>query len=133
VNLADIRAALATRLATVTELRIYEHVPDTVEPPCAIVSLGNGDYTTDLSGGGNVNWTVQLLVSRAGGDVRAQQKLDGYLSTDTAESIFAAVHGDTELDDTIDSAEVQSWTAPGNYVFGETAYVGVEIQVETLT
>ena len=36
-SLTSIRSGLGTRLETISSLLVYDYVPDSIEPPCAIV------------------------------------------------------------------------------------------------
>lgn len=129
--LADVRDGLSTRLQTIADLRVYDAIPETVEAPCAVIALGNGTYSDDFDGAVAASWVVLLFISRAD-DVRAQDALDGYLSSTGASSVAAAIHGDSDLSSTVDSARVVGWNDPQTYTIAETSYVGVEIQVEVI-
>jgi hypothetical protein len=131
VNLAEVRDGLSTQLQTVSGVRVYDAVPETIEPPCAVIALADGVYHEDFDGAVTANWTVLLFVSRVD-DVRAQDALDLYLSSTGDESIKAAVETDSDLTASVDTCQVTGWDPPQTYTIAETSYVGVEINVETL-
>ncbi len=47
MNPSQVRDGLKTRLQTITGLRAYDLIPDTVVPPCAVV--GQLDFTFDIN------------------------------------------------------------------------------------
>ena len=131
MNLANVRDGLSTRLQTITGLRVYDAIPENAEPPCAVIAVGAGQYDQDFGDAVMVEWSVLVLISRAD-DVRAQDAIDGYLSTTGSTSITAAVRAGATLGGAVDSAKVTGWSEPQTYTIADVSYVGVEIQVETI-
>jgi hypothetical protein len=106
MNPSQVRDGLKTRLQTITGLRAYDLIPDTVVPPCSVV--GQLDFTFDIDNARGLDQAqvdvlviVQRFSERAG-----QDKLDGYLAGSGASSIKAAIEGDRTLGGTVNTLRV---------------------------
>lgn len=131
MDLAAVRAALQTRLLTIVDLRVYDVIPSSVNPPAALIGLGGGEFDQDFSDAVRVEWGVLVVISRAD-EERAQRTLDLFLSTGTPESILAAIDADPDLDSTVDSTRVVGWDEPATVTIANTDYVAVNVRVETI-
>jgi hypothetical protein len=106
MNPSQVRDGLKTRLQTITGLRAYDLIPDTVVPPCAVV--GQLDFTFDIDNARGLDQAqvdvlviVQRFSERAG-----QDKLDAYLAGSGSTSIKAAIEGDRTLGGTVNTLRV---------------------------
>lgn len=106
MNPSQVRDGLKTRLQTISGLRAYDLIPDTVVPPCAVV--GQLDFTFDIDNARGLDQAqvdvlviVQRFSERAG-----QDKLDAYLAGSGASSIKAAIEGDRTLGGTVNTLRV---------------------------
>jgi hypothetical protein len=106
MNPSQVRDGLKTRLQTITGLRAYDLIPDTVVPPCAVV--GQLDFTFDIDNARGLDQAqvdvlviVQRFSERAG-----QDKLDAYLAGSGSSSIKAAIEGDRTLGGTVNTLRV---------------------------
>jgi hypothetical protein len=106
MNPSQVRDGLKTRLQTITGLRAYDLIPDTVVPPCAVV--GQLDFTFDINNARGLDQAqvdvlviVQRFSERAG-----QDKLDSYLAGSGSTSIKAAIEGDRTLGGTVNTLRV---------------------------
>lgn len=106
MNPSQVRDGLKTRLQTITGLRAYDLIPDTVLPPCAVV--GQLDFTFDIDNARGLDQAqvdvlviVQRFSERAG-----QDKLDAYLAGSGSTSIKAAIEGDRTLGGTVNTLRV---------------------------
>ena len=97
MDLAEIRAGLADRLATIAGLRCYAYQPDTFATPCAIVlAPAAAQYITDFDGTVELSIPIVVLVQRV--DSRsADAEISTYLASTGATSIKAAIDGDPTL------------------------------------
>ncbi len=105
---SNVRDGLKTRLQTITGLRVYDLIPDTVSPPAAVV--GQLDFTFDINnarGLDQANCDVLVIVQRLSERV-AQDKLDAFLAGSGAGSIKAAIEGDRTLGGTVNTLRVIS-------------------------
>jgi hypothetical protein len=103
---SQVRDGLKTRLQTITGLRAYDLIPDTVVPPCAVV--GQLDFTFDIDNARGLDQAqvdvlviVQRFSERAG-----QDKLDAYLAGTGSSSIKTAIEGDRTLGGTVNTLRV---------------------------
>jgi len=106
MNPSQVRDGLKTRLQTISGLRAYDLIPDTVVPPCAVV--GQLDFTFDIDNARGLDQAqvdvlviVQRFSERAG-----QDKLDAYLAGTGSSSIKTAIEGDRTLGGTVNTLRV---------------------------
>jgi len=130
MNLASVRAGISDVLQNVNNLRIYEWIPSTIQPPAAVVSLGTGQYDADFNEGMVVNYGVLVMLTRAD-DQLGQQRLDDFLGQGT-DSVYYVVDANPTLNGSCDSARVTSWNNPGTFSIGGIEYLGVEVNIEVL-
>jgi len=103
---SQVRDGLKTRLQTISGLRAYDLIPDTVTPPAAVV--GQLDFTFDIDNARGLDQAqvdvlviVQRFSERSGQDL-----LDSYLSGSGATSIKAAIESDRTLGGAVNTLRV---------------------------
>ena len=103
---SQVRDGLKTRLLTISGLRAYDLIPDTVTPPAAVV--GQLDFTFDIDNARGLDQAqvdvlviVQRFSERSGQDL-----LDLYLSGSGNSSIKAAIEGDRTLGGAVNTLRV---------------------------
>lgn len=99
MTIASIRAALETRLATISALYAMDVAPPQItQHPAAVVIPVSGIYGTSFGGGNTEHrMMITVLVTMASGLALAQTKLDGFLTPTGANSIKAAIEADPDL------------------------------------
>jgi hypothetical protein len=129
-TLTEIRNGLATRLATISGLRVSATLPEQLNPPIAVI--GPEAITYDLNNRNGLHqytMTVTLIVARA--DARsAQTQLDAYVAPSGSSSVKAAIEGDRTLGGKVDTCRVTTVT---NYAMTDTLeipYLGLDFTVE---
>jgi len=120
-SLSSIRSGLSTRLATISGLSVYSYVPDSIEPPTAVVR-GSDSYEIPL----------YLYVSRVDAEL-SQDSLDEFLAGSGSSSIKQAIEGDSTLGGVVSSARVVEASNYGVYTINSIDYLGVEFSVEIIT
>jgi hypothetical protein len=103
---SQVRDGLKTRLETISGLRAYDLIPDTVTPPAAIV--GQLDFTFDIDNARGLDQAqvdVLVIVQRFS-ERSGQNLLDLYLSGSGASSIKAAIEGDRTLGGVVNTLRV---------------------------
>ena len=130
MNLTSVRAGITDTLQNIQNLRIYEWIPSQVSPPAAVISLGTGQYDTDLDDGMTVTYGVLVMLTRAD-DQKGQARLDEFLSQGT-NSVFNVIDSNPTLNSSCDSCRVTSWNNPGTFNIGGIEYLGVEINLEVI-
>lgn len=128
MSLSTIRAALKTRLETITDLKVYAEVPDAVEKfPTAIIQTATANYEVALGGSG-VTWTFRILLLIGDRDSNtAHTTLDGYLSRTGSTSIPAAIRGGTVGDG---RAFIRRAENVGFMNYRGTTFIGAEFIVD---
>lgn len=95
--IANLRAGLATQLATISGLRVYAYVPDTPNLPSAVVRLVRVSYDSTLSRGSDeFEFLITMVVGRADDRV-AQTSVETYLAGTGSSSVKTAIEADPTL------------------------------------
>lgn len=130
MTVSAIRSGLATRLGTISGLRTSATVPESPDPPVAIVIPGSITFdTTFVRGMDEYEFTVLLLVGRV--DSRtAQNSMDGYCNPSGATSIKAAIEGDKTLGGAAFDCRVTSMRNYQQTLVGDTSYLSAEFVVQ---
>ncbi len=133
-SLSSIRTGLSTRLATISGLSVYSYVPDSIEPPTAVVGvMSSVDYDSAMSRGSDMyEIPLYLYVSRVDAEL-SQDSLDEFLAGSGSSSIKQAIEGDTTLGGVVSSARVVEASNYGVYTINSIDYLGVEFSVEIIT
>jgi hypothetical protein len=128
-SITDLRAGLATRLATISGLRTTTETPDTVSPPIAIINVANVNYDRAFQRGlDEYNFVVTVIVGRVG-ERSAQRLLDSYVSPVAPSSVKLAIELDRTLGGKCDSLRVTDMRNYGSLVIGEITYLAAEFNV----
>ena len=133
-SLSSIRSGLSTRLATISGLSVYSYVPDSIEPPTAVVGvMSSVDYDSTMSrGSDSYEIPLYLYVSRVDAEL-SQDSLDEFLAGSGSSSIKQAIEGDSTLGGVVSSARVVEASNYGVYTVNSIDYLGVEFSVEIIT
>lgn len=103
---SQVRDGLKTRLETISGLRVYDLIPDTVTPPAAVV--GQLDFTFDIDNARGLDQAqvdVLVIVQRFS-ERSGQNLLDLYLSGTGTSSIKTAIEGDRTLGGVVNTLRV---------------------------
>lgn len=135
LDLAAIRAGLATRLATITGLTVADAGIDNIPaPPAAIVLPGNDtgvDYHQSFGSGlCQVPYRVVILVGRDT-IVASQDLLDSYLSAGTGQtvSVLDAIYSDETLGGTVEHVKVDGFDTYGRLEWGGVDWLGAVVNL----
>lgn len=131
MSVTAVRNGLATRLATISGLRVYATPPDLVqELPAAVVIGGEPFLTYDqLVRGADVRYAFKVLLLVGSADeAQAWADLEPYLSPTGASSVKAAVDG--TLGGSADWARVVRSPSVGRVALGQGVHWGATFQVE---
>jgi len=133
-SLSSIRSGLSTRLATISGLSVYSYVPDSIEPPTAVVGvMSSVDYDSTMSrGSDSYEIPLYLYVSRVDAEL-SQDSLDEFLAGSGSSSIKQAIEGDSTLGGVVSSARVVEASNYGVYTINSIDYLGVEFSVEIIS
>ena len=121
-NIPGVRDAIKTNLQTITNMRVYDTIPDVIVPPCAVV--GQLDFTFDIDNQRGLDQAsvdvyviVQRISERAG-----QDKLDLYLAGSGTGSVKTALESDRTLGGLVDTLRVIS-AESGTYQTGDQTFL----------
>ena len=121
-NVNGVRDALKANLQTITNLRVYDLIPDVVVPPCAVV--GQLDFTFDIDNARGLDQAsvdIYVIVQRIS-ERTGQDKLDNFLAGSGSGSIKTAIESDRTLGGLVDTLRVISADS-GTYTSGETSFL----------
>ena len=132
-SLTSIRNGIATNLGNISSLFVYGYVPDSIEPPTAIVGVVESvEYDTSMARGADTyEIPVLLYVSRVDAQ-DSQETLDTYLASTGANSIKAQVESDQTLSGSAMSCRVVEASNYGVYTINDIEYLGVEFEVSVV-
>jgi len=128
-SISDIRTGLATRLATISGLRVSSFQPDLPNPPFANIIPNTIQYDDAFQRGMQTyGFTVTIIVGRA--DERtAQNKLDAFASSTGTNSVKLAIEGDKTLGGVVFDTRVTEMRSYGQLAYGEVIYLAAEFSV----
>jgi hypothetical protein len=126
---SQIKDALKVALETIPGLRAYDYQPDQVNPPFAFATLEEITYHGAMGSGNVVNqFTVTVVVQRSS-ERAAQDKLDGFVAYDGAQSVRRAIEADRTLGGIVQDLICTSARNIQNFDANETTYLSVDFQV----
>ena len=130
-SISDMRAGIATNLATITGLRTSAEIPDNPNPPIAIVSLDSVNYDKAYAKGlVEYNFTVTVIVGRAA-EKMAQRSLDVYIATGQ-NSIKNAIELDKSLGGKAYDCRVASLNSVGSIQLNDNTYLAADFTVTVI-
>jgi hypothetical protein len=130
-SISDMRAGIATNLATITGLRTSAEIPDNPNPPIAIVSLDSVNYDKAYAKGlVEYNFTVTVIVGRAA-EKMAQRSLDVYIATGQ-NSIKNAIELDKSLGGKAYDCRVTSLNSIGSIQLNDNTYLAADFTVTVI-
>lgn len=128
-SISELRAGIATNLATITGLRTGATIPENVNPPFAIVAPSSMTYHMAMRNGMTTyNFVITLVVSRA--DARSgQNALDAFCSSTGSSSIRSAVESDRTLGGKAFDCVVTQMRNYGSLAIGDNTYLAAEFDL----
>lgn len=128
-TVSEIREGIATNLKTIPGLRVFETIPDNVNPPAAIIGINSIEYHKAFADGlSTFSFTVTLVVGRAS-EREAQNKLDDYCVPTGARSIKAAIESDRTLNGVAFDSIITGMRNYGSITVSETTYLAAEFDL----
>ena len=132
-SLSSIRSGIATNLGNISSLTVFGFVPDSIEPPTAVVGVvDNIEYDTSMARGADTyTIPVFLYVSRVDAQ-DAQDTLDAFLASTGSSSVKTQIESDSTLSGVANSVRVVEADNYGVYTVNDIDYLGVEFMVEVI-
>ena len=121
-NVPGVRDALKNNLQTITNLRVYDLIPDVIVPPCAVV--GQLDFTFDIDNARGLDQAsvdIYVIVQRIS-ERTGQDKLDLLLAGSGNGSIKTALESDRSLGGLVDTLRVIT-AESGTYTTGDQSFL----------
>ncbi len=132
MSISGIRDNIKTALGTIPGLMVYDTVPDSLVPPCAIIIPTGGDYDLTASAGTWMpSFEIIVFVLRAGSPAEGQDSLDGYMEPTGTSSVKAAVESGTYTGNASD-VRISGFRDYGGRLFGATLYLAVTFDCSAL-
>jgi hypothetical protein len=103
-----VRAGLGTALDTITGLRVFDYVPDSLSPPAAVVEPLEVDYDEAMRRGLDFYRAFILIIVGRMSDRSSQDRLDAYVAGSGASSVKAALEADKSLGGACSTLQVTS-------------------------
>lgn len=129
MSISDIRAGLATNLATISGLRASAEIPDNPSPPVAVVVLQSVNFDGAFQQGlTTYNFVVTVIVGRPA-EREAQRRLDAYASSTGASSVKLAIQSDKTLGGHAYDVRVTDMSNIGAVLLGEATYLSADFAV----
>ena len=132
-NLSSIRSGIATNLENISSLTVFGFVPDSIEPPTAVVGVVDTlEYDSTMARGADTyNIPVFLYVSRIDAQ-DSQDTLDAFLASSGSSSVKAQVESEITLGGQAQSVRVVEADNYGVYTINNIDYLGVEFMIEVI-
>jgi len=128
VTIQEIRTGLGANLATISGLRVSTDIPDSPNPPQAIIGIENVTFDNAFGQGlTEYRFTVSLIASRVS-ERNAQRKLDEYTSNG-ARSVKLAIESDKTLGGNAYDVRVTEMSNIGTVILGEVIYLAADFAV----
>lgn len=128
-DIYNIRAGIATNLGTISGLRSSPEIPDSPNPPIAIINLDTIEYDEAFNGGlTRYNFVVTLVVGRAA-ERTMQRKLDAYCQPTGSQSVKVAIESDRTLGGEVYDLRVERSNVVGSITINDQIYLAAEFTV----
>ena len=132
-SLSSIRSGIATNLGNISSLTVFGFVPDSIEPPTAVVGVvDNIEYDTSMARGADTYSIPVFLYVRRVDEQEAQDTLDGFLASSGSSSVKTQIESDVTLGGVANSARVVEADNYGVYSINNIDYLGCEFTVEVI-
>lgn len=103
-----VRTGLGVALDTITGLRSFDYVPDSLSPPAAVVEPLEVDYDEAMHRGLDTYRAFILVIVGRMSDRSSQDRLDAYVAGSGSSSVKAALESDKTLGGACSTLQVTS-------------------------
>lgn len=128
-TVSEISDALKNALTVIPGLRVYDYLPDQINPPLGYVGIQQVNYHGAFRGGNPVHtYTITIVVGRVS-ERASQRALDEFLAYDGDRSVRAAIESDSTLDGVIQTLVVTDGGNLAPLTMGDVTYVSIDFSV----
>lgn len=131
MTVSTVRDNLKTQLATISGLRTYDIIPDSINVPCAVVGMLDMDFDATMNRGYDRATLDVILITGRMSERSAQNTLDTYLSGSGNSSIKAVVEANKTLSGAVQTLRVTAATSGSIQVSG-IDYLAYRFRVELI-
>ena len=131
MTVSTVRDNLKTQIATISGLRVYDTVPDSVNVPAAVVGMLDMDFDATMNRGYDRATLDVILITGRMSERSAQNALDTYLSGSGNSSIKAVVEANKTLSGAVQTLRVTAATSGSIQVSG-IDYLAYRFRVELI-
>ena len=124
-----VRQGLTTALDTISGLRCFDYVPDSLAPPAAVVEPLEITYHEAMQNGLTYYRAFVLIIVGRMADRSSQDRLDAYLTTTGATSVKAALEADRTLGGACSTLAVTA-ALPRQVVVSGVEMIGYRFEVD---
>ena len=103
-----VRTGIGAALDTITGLRVFDYVPDSLSPPAAVVEPLEVDYDEAMQRGLDFYRAFILVIVGRMSDRSSQDRLDAYVAGSGASSVKAALESNRTLGGACSTLQVTS-------------------------
>lgn len=128
----ELRQGLATRLATISGLRVSATIPDQPNPPQAVIFPNRVLYDTTFRRGGDEYEFVILIILGRVSERTAQASLDAYCNPNGATSVKQAVEAEATLGGKAFDCRVTEMRGQSSLTIGDVTYLTAEFMVTVI-
>lgn len=126
---AGVRTGLATAVDTISGLRVFDYVPDSLSPPAAVVEPLEVSFHAAMQDGLTMYRAYVLIILGRMSDRSSQDRLDAYVATTGSTSVKAAIEADKTLGGACSTLKVLGAT-PRDLVVSGVDMIGYRFEVE---
>jgi hypothetical protein len=128
-TVSEISDALKNALTVIPGLRVYDYLPDQVNPPLGYVGIQQVNYHGAFRGGNPVHtYTITIVVGRVS-ERASQRALDEFLAYDGDRSVRAALEADQTLQGFVQTLVVTDGGNLAPLTMGDVTYVSIDFSV----
>jgi len=131
MTVSTVRDNMKTQLSSISGLRIYDTVPDSINVPAAVVGMLDFNFDTSMDRGFDTATLDLILITGRMSERSAQNSLDGYLSGSGSGSIKTVLENNKTLSGACQTLRVTTATS-GSLQVGGIDYLAYRFRIEVI-
>jgi len=131
MTVSTVRDNMKTQLSSISGLRIYDTVPDSINVPAAVVGMLDFNFDTSMNRGFDTATLDLILITGRMSERSAQNSLDGYLSGSGSGSIKTVLENNKTLSGACQTLRVTTATS-GSLQVGGIDYLAYRFRIEVI-
>lgn len=131
MTVSTVRDNIKTQLSSISGLRLYDTVPDSVNVPAAVVGMLDFDFDTSSNRGFDTATLDIILITGRMSERSAQNSLDTYLSGSGSSSIKTVLENNRTLSGACQTLRVTTATS-GSLQVGSIDYLAYRFRLTVI-